>query len=258
MPVICGELADQEVSKAKAVEDLDVAITTYPYVRLSADDFERLSYALFKNSHPVGQNRVWDDAGLMLRGADAGRDVVLFRRGSLWGVVQCKRLESRISLPEVLREIAKMILYPEADASLPKITPGTTYFLSLASEPRQTVIDFFGMPGKIIDERKADLLAAVREVLENYDTLSGLKQVEAVAIVNRILPTLELKLLRPVDLDAWMAQQVGVATRFFKHRTLIDSTHVDARLDEIENLVRSVGERVAGVPLMTDVDLKIN
>ena len=86
MPVITGKLADEEISKIKAIDDLDAAVNTFPYTRLSADDFERLNYALFKISAPTGQTRDWDDAGLMLRGADAGRDVILLRRGSTMAI----------------------------------------------------------------------------------------------------------------------------------------------------------------------------
>jgi hypothetical protein len=100
-------------------------------------------------------------------------------------------------------------------------------------------------------------VAAIREVLEKYDTLGGLDEAEASAVVMRILPSLNLRLLRPVDLNAWMAEQTGVATRFYRHRILVDSTHVDARLTSMEELLRATQEHLGGVPFITDVDLKI-
>jgi hypothetical protein len=147
-------------------------------------------------------------------------------------------------------------LYPEVDDSLPKITPGAAYFLSLATEARRAVIDIFGSPDKLLADHRNDVIAAVREVLGDYDTLAKLDETKAVAVVTKILPTLKLKLLRPADLDGWMSQQTGVATRFYKHRTVVDSTQVNARLDDLEKIFRDASQHLNDIPFVTDVDLK--
>lgn len=77
MAILKGADADAELAKVKAVEDLAAASTKYPLTGLSADDFEVLCYALFKNSAPDGLAKGWDDAAIVLRGADAGRDLLL-------------------------------------------------------------------------------------------------------------------------------------------------------------------------------------
>jgi hypothetical protein len=170
-PILTGAPADAQLQNVQAVTDFDVSAPQYPLIRLSADDFELLNYALFKVSAPAGNSTIWDSVAWMLRGADAGRDLVLFRAEKLVGVVQCKRLESPIALPDVLREIIKSILFTVADDSLPPIEPGLTYYLALASEAAGTVIDFFQRPAEILASRKADLPTYVREVIEKYDSL---------------------------------------------------------------------------------------
>jgi hypothetical protein len=130
--IIRGPEADAEIDKVHAVEGVTAAPVNFPLVGLSADDFERLCYALFKVSAPDGVDRAWNDAAIMVRGADAGRDLLLLAGEIPWGVVQCKRLESAIALPAILRELIKLILYPEVDSTLPQIEAGTHYFLALA------------------------------------------------------------------------------------------------------------------------------
>ena len=193
----------------------------------------------------------------MVRGADAGRDILLSSDGRASGVVQCKRLETAISLPAVSRECAKMILFAEADLALPKVTSGLAYFLALAHDPAGTVVDFFARPTELLETRRSDLQTAVRDVLESYVTLTGLDESEAQAKVWEILPTLKLKLVRPTDLDGWMAKETSVAARFFRHRILVDNAEVTAQNAAILARMEQLQRQVEGVPLLTDVDLKI-
>jgi hypothetical protein len=257
MPILSGATADAELSLVTAIEDFDTGPGGYPYTRLSAEDFERLSYALFKMSQPPGQDRVWDDAAIMVRGADAGRDILLSIDARASGIVQCKRLEIAISLPAVFKEFAKLILFAEADLALPKVTPGLSYFLALAHDPAGTVVDFFVRPTELLKTRRSDLQTAVRDVLESYVTLTGLDESEAQAKVWEILPTLKLKLVRPADLDGWMAKETSVAARFFRHRILVDNAEVTAQNAAILAGMEQLRRQVEGVPLLTDVDLKI-
>lgn len=257
MPILRGDKADSELNDVCAIEDFDVGSDEYPLTRLTADDFERLNYALFKVSGPPSITKDWDDVALMLRGADAGRDVALYKENKLVGVVQCKRLESRITLPQVLREAIKLILFPCADKTLPKMEPDLTYFLSLATESARTVIDFFSNPAASLAASDGDLPTYVNEVIDSFETLSQLDKQDAVLTVRRALPTLHFKLLRPVDLSGWLAGQEGVAGRFFKQRVVVDNSFISTELKDMKELMRNLSTNLAGVPLLTDVDLKI-
>jgi hypothetical protein len=257
MTVIQGTAADAELSKVKAVEGLNASPANYPLLGLSADDFERLCYALFKLSAPDGVQKAWDDAAIMVRGADAGRDLLLLAGQKPWGVVQCKRFESAIALPAILREIIKLILFPDVDSSLPQVEEGTHYFLSLATEVAQTVIDFFGSPLNALKERDNNIPTYVQEVLEGYKTLAGLDPSQAVAKIRRIVPALEYRLVRPVDLNGWLARETGVAGRFFQHRILVDDANMLAGFTDLKDMLQSLGGQLGGLPLLTDPDLKV-
>lgn len=257
MTVIKGQDADDEILKVRAVDDLTAAPTNFPFTGLSADDFERLNYALFKKSAPDGVERGWSAVAIMVRGADAGRDLLLLSDQAPCGAVQCKRLESPMTLPALLREIIKLILYPDVDCSLPQIAEGTHYFLSLATEASKTVVDFFASPSKILGEKDQSIPAYVDEVRESYTTLSGLDAVIATDKVRRILPKLKYTIIRPVDLNGWLAREPNVATRFFKHRIVVDDANVTAGFAEMKGLLEAVGARLGSLPLLADVDLKL-
>lgn len=257
MPILSPAESQSELALVTAVDDLEAGAATYPYTRLSADDFERLAYALFTVSAPPGHARFWDQASIMVRGADAGRDVILTADDAQKGVVQCKRLESAIALPVVFRELVKLILFPLADDSLPQIEAGLTYYLALAHECAGTVIDFFDRPTEILASREADVEAAVGEVMESYVTLAGLDRSDALARVKSALPRFQYCLLRPVLLDAWVSRETGVATQFFRHRVVVDHARVDAQYVSIMDLLGQVAQQTQGVPVLTDVDLKL-
>lgn len=249
--------AQSELARVVAVDDLAAGAATYPYKGLSADDFERLAYALFNVSAPPGQNRFWHHASIMVRGSDAGRDIALLSDSTLVGVVQCKRLETAIALPAVFRELAKLVLFPLVDDGLPEVRAGVSYYLTLAHDCARTVVEFFDRPTEILKKREADVEAAVREVLESYTTLAAVDEVDALTRVKSTLPRFKYHLLRPVSLDGWISGQPSVSTQFFRHRMVVDCARVDAQYTEIFALMTKVVQQTEGVPLVTDVDLKL-
>jgi hypothetical protein len=134
---------------------------------------------------------------------------------------------------------------------------GDATWFDLDKEAAQTVIDFFGSPSKALKERDNNIPTYVQEVLESYKTLAGLEPSQAVAKIRRIMPTLEYRLVRPVDLNGWLARETGIAGRFFQHRILVDDANMVAGFTELKNMLQSLGVRLGGLPLVTDPDLKV-
>jgi hypothetical protein len=93
--ILSGADADAEISNVQPADPEEAGPDRFAYLRLRDEDFERLSYALAKSSAPHGVTRCWDDAVLMITGADAGRDVLLTIAGRAVGVIQCKRVDCR-------------------------------------------------------------------------------------------------------------------------------------------------------------------
>jgi hypothetical protein len=254
--IISGASADAEISKVSPAEVEDAGLASFAYLRLHDEDFERLSYALAKSSAPLGVQRTWDDAALMVRGADAGRDVLLTKAGVPVGVIQCKRLEGQMALPAVFREMAKLILFANTNGDL-RFDSELIYFLAVARDPAGTVVDYFARRAEVERVKRAMIMAAAIEVRDTYATLENIGDALVEQLVFAALPKLSIKLLRPVDLDEWMGREATVAARFFKQRIVVDNHVVSDRLDSFEGLIRGLMGDVQKLAPVTDEDLEL-
>ncbi|NSL21637.1 hypothetical protein [Agrobacterium tumefaciens] len=254
--IISGNQADAEIEQVQAVEATDAGLKPFSYLALTDEDFERLAFSLFKSSQPADVTRSWDNTALMVRGADAGRDVLLTCGERPSGVVQCKRLETGMTLPAAFREIAKLILFAKVNGDL-SFDQEVDYFLFLARDPAGTVVNFFARKGVLQDENLRDLRAAAREVREAYTSLASIEETEAESEVERAYAKLKVGLLRPTDLDEWLHREPSVSLRFFRQRVLVDNTDMLAANREMMMLLQAISGKVDGVPLLTDVDLKL-
>ncbi|MFN3946093.1 MAG: hypothetical protein ACK4K7_14300 [Allosphingosinicella sp.] len=254
--IISGAAADAEIAKVKPAEIEDAGLASFAYLRLDDEDFERLCYALSKRSAPLGVERIWDDAALMVRGADAGRDVLLTKGGVPVGVIQCKRLEGQMALPAVFREMAKLILFASVNGDL-RFDRELIYMLTVARDPARTVVDYFARRSEVEPAKRDAIMAAAVEVRDTYATLARMDDEVVERLVFASLPKLSIKLLRPVDLDEWMGREGAVAARFFKQRIVVDNQIVSDRLDAFEGLLRGLAGDVQKLAPVTDEDLEL-
>lgn len=254
--IISGAAADAEISKVEPASDEDAGLDSFAYLRLGDEDFERLSYALAKRSAPHGITRTWDDAAHMVRGADAGRDVLLTKAGRSVGVIQCKRLESQMALPAVFREMAKLILFASIDGDL-RFDTELIYFLTVARDPSGTVVEYFARRAEIEADKAGEIKAAAIEVRDTYVTLKPLDDATVERLVLEALPKLSINLLRPVDLDEWLGREPNVATRFFKQRVVVDNSVVTDRLDQFEQMMKGMQGDLKQFAPVTDADIKL-
>ena len=246
-----------ELQSVKPVSALERKAESYHYTHLCPREFELLNYALFKASEPLGQNRTWDNVAITVRGPDSGRDILLFSGEEITGIVQCKRIEKSLSLPETFRELVKCILHIQEDESLSCTTHEMTYFLVLARDPANTVVDFFARPYFTMKDKEKDLNIATDKVLQETVAFQAIKKDDARYKTLECLSRMKYSLLRRQDLDEWMARETPTATRFFHHRILVDNSVMSGHMDGIKEQLASLDQQVMGVPFITDVDLKV-
>ena len=244
----------RELAEVAPIKEFYAGMVRYPYCRLSSRNFELLNYALFGTSAPGGDTRAWDGVSIGTVGSDKGRDLVLTHQGRLCGVVQCKGGSQRVSLPEVLRELAKTVLRLDIDDTVQCNVGNVLYFLALANDPAQTVIDLFSRPRDVLRSRASDLDAAVKQVLRSHKALREVDGDTARATVHKALDVMPLSLVRPVDLDLWLWKQTQTATRFFHHGSVLVE---DSRLRGIAEELARVSRAVEGVRVLEDVDLQV-
>lgn len=254
--IVSGADADEKMSGGTPVEAVDAGLASFPYLRLTDEDFEKLSYALFKKSAPDGWSRDWDDAAVMVRGADAGRDLLLISGGKTVGFVQCKRLESGIALPPVFREISKLILFAHMNGDV-TFDRSYTYILALARDPAATVVDFFARREEREKECIDQIREAARAVRDEYKTLSAITPADAESLVIEALRHLPIKLIRPTELNQWLDREPSVSQAFFKQRMVIDAKEANERYQRMEAMIAAMSAKVEGVPALTDVDMKL-
>lgn len=225
----------------------------YPYLGLEAGDFERLAAALFDQGAPRGRAKDWSLVSLMVQGSDGGRDLALFQDEALVEVVQCKRIDAALGLPSVMTEIAKTILFAAADKDLPDVGAGVRYTLVLAKDPAKTVVSFFERPSVTLAGRPELVPDAVNEAILTYKTLAEhwTDKAEALRLVDEVVSAMRFHLLRPHDLEGWLADAPAVAARFFHHRTVVDA----AAIKPIEALVAQIAQHTRGVAAVTDEDV---
>lgn len=254
--IVSGAQADEKMSAGAPVESIDAGLASFPYLQLTDEDFEKLAYALFKKSAPDGWMRDWDDAAVMVRGADAGRDLLLTSGGKTAGFVQCKRLESGIALPAVFREISKLILFAHVNGDV-IFDRSYTYILALARDPAATVVDFFARRAEREKECVDQIREAARAVRDEYKTFSAVTAPDAETLVLEALRRLTIKLIRPTELNQWIGREPSVSQVFFKQRLVIDATEANENFRRVEEMMAALSAKVEGVPLLTDVDMKI-
>ena len=100
-----------ELEGISKVQDFEASTQQAPLNELTDANFELLLWEIFTNQR--NSEDYYDKATLMLTGADQGRDVWLTLQGEPAGLIQCKRVKSKFSAPETIREIIKFILFAE-------------------------------------------------------------------------------------------------------------------------------------------------
>ena len=256
MAIIKEQDVEAELNGVRPLGALQPQSNSYPYLKLSSEYFELLNYELFANSSPPSLRRSWDKAMLMSSGSDAARDITLYSSEKLVGIVQCKRHKNNITLSTVLKEISKFALYPEVNDELPKLSGEIQYFLALAGQPSKRALEFFGRPTAFTTCSSSTLEEAVKEVLETYVQFENIEYSFAINKVCGLVTSMKLVLLRSEDIDGWLQNEQKIASRYFAHRHVVDSSTVEAQNFEIMRTLQALNVHLGSVPFVTDVDLK--
>lgn len=85
----------------------------YPIEKITDQDFEKLTYFLFKESNQLKKIYNYDKPEYIIGGSDKGRDVTLKTRGETTSIIQCKHSINKTpySKQSLLSEVLKTILY---------------------------------------------------------------------------------------------------------------------------------------------------
>ncbi|CBJ52315.1 P-loop containing nucleoside triphosphate hydrolases doamin [Ralstonia solanacearum] len=246
-------IRDGEIEAEIQGLELALSIDAEPFAvsldKLTDRSFELMLYLLYKAGGSFAAKLQYDSVQLLPEGADRGRDVVLFAGQQPAAVVQCKKHAAALSLPDVLREVSRLILAAMVDPNLVPPQSELTYVLAASgglSEPAQAL---FHETRRIVQEKEALIRDCAIETRQKYKSLHGLDPAAAADRVVATLRTASLDYLASEDLDAWLKERSEVYAKFFAVRTVVETLFVEQQFAELKNeLRRSSAQRsVMGV-----------
>lgn len=244
----------RELVEVSKIQDVEAGVQQAPLNNLTDAAFELLLWEIFANqSQPEDY---YDKTTLMRTGADQGRDVWLTMHGEPAGLIQCKRLKSKFSAPDALREVIKFILFAELHPELLKDNLPFKYSLAVSTEPAATTIDFFTSPAQWLEENDSRILGYLNEVIHKYKSFEGFSGDKILDHVKKRLQSLSYDLLRPNDIDVLLGNFSRVRERFFRVRLVQSEEDID------EFMGRIAGKHGLGHPIsdkaraLLDLDLQ--
>ncbi|TVU61133.1 hypothetical protein FQP88_15125 [Vibrio atlanticus] len=199
----------------KLTDVIQAEVRSMPFHLLNPDEFELLLWDLFY-SHCHDIDILFDNARLMITGADQGRDVWFTHEGKPSGLIQCKREEKKYSRNDVLKEVIKFLLYSELSPSLLPQPTTFTYCLALSTDPKGEVDDFFEDPLTWLKSNKLEVESAIKKVVKSYKSFKDIKLEDVKDSIYSNIKSLSYQLIRPHELNRWLDIHQDVRKRFFK------------------------------------------
>lgn len=212
----------------------------YPYNSIASDRrFEELIYSIYKKK--IENDRIWkelyDDIALMQGVGEKGRDCVLYKNGTVTGVIQCKKYDDRISKRDCAKEILKFVLYSFFDnAVLPDANNLIYYFVVSEgfSGPASDYLDKFNE--EIIKD--AELETWFHELKVKYKASLGTLDYNTIltALLKK-LAAIKVRKVIPQDLDLELSTNYTkeIIPVFFDVKTVTDNSLIQ----EIKTLIET-------------------
>lgn len=223
-----------------AEKPIPLANQGYPYNNIASDRrFEELIYSIHRKkieNNPTWKN-LYDDIDLMQGVGEQGRDSVLYKDKVITGVIQCKKYSTRISKPECIKEILKLVMYSFFDNSiLPDENNFTYYFVASGgfSGPASEYLDKFNEE----IAKEAELEKWFNELKEQYKASLGALDYQAIRMtLHKKLSAIKILKVVPQDLDLELSTPYTqeIIPLFFDVRTVTDNSGVQ----EIKNLLET-------------------
>jgi hypothetical protein len=209
---------DQEISGVTGGQGLTHIVAqspALPLLELKDRDFEILVYLLLREK--AAPATFYDDVSLLRTGADKGRDVLL-RRGAVTGIIQCKRLATKMRREDLITEILRFALHA---TRYPRMmpAPGTRYEIWTASGLTERAREFVGAEdvARIMREEMPALALRARGSIVSLKTYSSKDQDRAeVALAIEIASGLKLAHVGPEAIADELAGLPRVRRQFFR------------------------------------------
>lgn len=195
--------------------------------KLDPREFEQVAYHYFKDQIDrrlyKGQ---YDNVELSSGVAEKGADAMLFLKGTIKGVVQCKKYSSNLTIDLVLSEIIKFLLYHiletqlsgKKSSSLINDIEDFTYYFVVSKD--------FTQPTKLLlasfnQKWSTKNITSIITKVTSAKSFEKLEKDKAEKQVKKLLNILNVSSITPVDLDPLIRANPYLKNRFFSVQALI-------------------------------------
>ncbi|MBB3227242.1 hypothetical protein FHW69_001843 [Luteibacter sp. Sphag1AF] len=238
----------------------------YPFSLLSDRQFECLLHSIFSEHAAQKNHRYGDfDTAVLMQGvSERGRDCALLKDGVHVGVIQCKRYESLITMPDAVREIIKFCLHALADPRLMPDPETFTYIFAASKDFNEPAKSFFLSVSTSLDE--SNMLAGwIGEVVSQYKAFKNIDPAQVLGEIDALLRKITIRLIGFNELNTLMIGHTDIQDRYFSVRKVVDNAEVQKLENTINNLtmtlmgkdVRRVLDVLGAVPEDRRIDMGI-
>lgn len=229
----------------------DASFQSLPMSMLSDREFEILCYKLVKREIENGVFTTSDKISLMQGVGDRGRDCTLYMSNTPNGVIQCKKYTTRLTLPQILKELLKFLLHSILDNSIISNPKKFTYYIYSSNDCNEKALKLiYGFPHEIDNLIKSGAIEKyAKDVIEDYEAFVGFRNTIPLDDLNALLRSITIDFSNSSDLSGRISKYIDLLQEFFNIRTVVN-------LSEADRILRKALED-HGVKLLTDEDLKI-
>ncbi|WP_455917170.1 hypothetical protein [Pseudomonas cerasi] len=240
---------DDEVTHGYKPHAVAAGLSMLPLNELGDREFEMLVYSLIEARIKVNDYESFDQVVLMKGVGERGRDCLLYRQGHVAGLVQCKKLQKKMSRPEVMEEIIKFLMFALSEDELIPKPEAFEYHLYASGgyfETAVTLLSSFSLESRL-ELKSGSALRIIQNLKEKYSTFRAYDEQIALEYVGRVLGVLTVKYYAGYDLNLSLASYPVVLSKFFRTMPVLDPTTFE------EILTQTL--QSSGIKFLTDENL---
>lgn len=250
MKKISDEQINIEAQSGYRPWTIDSGIGLLPFSELGDREFELLCYLLVKNEIEDGKHKNISSISLMQGVSERGRDCVLYHNGVVSGLIQCKKMQGRITRPQALREIIKFLLFSIIDNSLLPAPDCFEYKLYVSNDIAETTNSLIHSYSTEVEvEIKSDTISKyIKDVVSEYESFKIFENSLPISKVIDLLRRINVTASNATDLTLRVHKYDSLLSLFFNVKTVID-------LESADKVIRNALDDY-GLKYLTDEDLK--
>lgn len=225
---------DDEIAQGYKPRAMDTGLLSLPLNELGDREFEMLVYSLVEARIQKNDYARFDQVVLMKGVGERGRDCLLYRQGQVDGLVQCKKLQKKMSRPEVMEEITKFLMFAFCEEELIPSAESYEYHLYACGgyfEPATTLLSSFTIESRIEIE-SGSTLRTIQALKEKYATFQDFDELKVLEFVRKMLGLLTVKFYSGVDLNLSLSSYPIILSKFFRTVPVLDPTKFEKILTQ--------------------------